>query len=59
MFEATLTALREPPPPAGRCEFAALRSADNMPVDSGNVSGPQTYCRMLANGACAKLILEG
>ncbi|MGW6780316.1 hypothetical protein ACWF50_20085 [Brucella pseudogrignonensis] len=41
------------------CEFAAVESADNMPVDSGNVSGPQTYCRMLAIDACAKLIREG
>gem|GEM_PF-5894145 len=33
--------------------------SDNMPVDSGNVSGWQTYCWMLEFGACAKLINEG
>ncbi|MFS2327759.1 MULTISPECIES: hypothetical protein [Brucella] len=35
------------------------KSADNMPVNSGNVSGLQTYCWMLENKACAKLRNEG
>lgn len=44
--------------PGGNAAFSfkiARSTADNMPVNSGNVSGLQSYCRMLENKACAKL----